>query len=107
MKSKSQSQLIRKAFALSMCLNGLMVALGTIAQLVKPLSVLAVVSGAIAAPPSFLIGWVVRPKTHELGSYIAAAIAGLMISILFYAALAWIILRLVVYLRSSRGEQDA
>jgi hypothetical protein len=107
MKSTSQRQPIRKAFALSMCINGLMVALGTLAGLVKPLSMLTVVSDAIAWPPGHLIGWMVRPKTHDIKAYIFAAVAGVIISILFYAALSWIVLRLVEYLRSSRGEQEA
>src|SRR5271170_6884189 len=102
MKSTSSRQPIRKAFALSMCLNGLMVALGTLARFAKPLSVLTVVSDAIAAPPAFLFGWIVRPKTNQIAAYIFAAFAGLILSILFYALVAWIILRLIAYLRASR-----
>ena len=72
-----------------------MVAAGTLARLVKPLSWLSAVSDALSAPPAFLIGWLVRPRSHEIVAYIISAILGLVISILFYAAVAWIVLRLM------------
>lgn len=95
MKSTSQRQPIRKSLAISVCLNGFMVAVGTLARLFRPLSWLAIISDSISAPPAFLIGWLVRPRSHEIAAYIFAAIAGLVISIFFYAAVAWIVLRLI------------
>jgi hypothetical protein len=94
-----------RAFVLSVVLNSLMIMLGTLGGFVKSLSFLAIVSRMIAAPPSYLVAWLIHPKAQSVGMIAAAMVEGLTASIVFYTLIAWVVLRLAPR-RSSWKNND-
>jgi hypothetical protein len=106
MASKFRNSRLFKAISISIAINGLMILLGTIGGLVKPLSGLGKFSDWVAAPPGFLIGWLIRPTVHSATSFAIAGFEGLLVSIVFYTILAWIVLRFLTNRRSSRSDSN-
>jgi len=104
--SQFRDGLFFKAVAISCCLNCAMMVLGTIGGMVKSLSVLAWISGMLAKPIGFILGWLIRPTAHTLGAVVVASIEGLFGSIVIYTVLAWIVLRLTVRRTAPNAGQD-
>jgi hypothetical protein len=100
MKTNFRKSLLFKALLISMSVNALMIFVGTVGDLVKPLSWLTKLSGMIAAPPGFLIRLLIQPNLHSLATIVAAMIEGLFGSIIFYTVAAWIVLRLLALRRA-------
>ena len=94
-KKKPALRRIRIALTISLVINALMIFMGIAAGMVQPLSILGKVSDWIAAPTGFLIGSLIRPKTPSATSVISASLAGFVFSIVFYAAIAWLVLILM------------
>lgn len=92
MSSFRNSQLF-KAIVISINLNALMIVLGVVGNAVKSLSILAKVSGVIAAPTGFLLGWLIHPSGKSLPGIVLAAIEGFIASIVLYTLIAWIVLQ--------------
>jgi hypothetical protein len=97
-----RNRMLGKAFSTSLVVNALMALLGMAASAFAPMSVLGKVSDLIAAPTGYLIGTLIQPKVHSAGAFVAAALEGLIFSVVFYAALAWGVLKLIAILRSRR-----
>lgn len=95
-----------KAVAISCCLNCAMIVLGTIGGTVKSLSVLAWISGVLAMPTGFILGWLIRPTTHTVGAVVVASLEGLFGSIVIYTVLAWAVLRFAVRRTASKAGED-
>ena len=106
MASKFRNSSLIKAISISVAINGFMIVLGTIGGLVKPLSGLAKFSDWLAAPPGFLIGWLIRPKAGSPAAFAIAGIEGLLVSIVFYTILAWIVLWFLTYRRRSKSDPN-
>ena len=92
-----------RAISISVFLNCLMVVSGTIADLLKPLSGLAVVSSIIATPPGILLRWIMPLNSHSVGTVVTGAIVALAFSFVFYTLIAGMILWLWAYRRSSQS----
>ena len=58
----------------------------------------------VAAPPGYVTSRVFVPQEHSAIAFIAAAIASLAFSFLFYAVVSWLILRTLLLLHSSRAR---
>lgn len=101
---KFRDGLLFKAIVISTNLNALMILLGVIGNAVKPLSILARISGAIAAPTGFLLGWLIHPRGQSLPGIVFAAVEGLIGSIALYTLVAWIVLRFLARRKSSNGS---
>jgi hypothetical protein len=99
MTTNFRKSLLFRTLLISVSLNALMILMGTVGDLVKPLSWLAKLSGMIAAPPGFLIRLLIQPKLHSVAAIVAAMIEGLFGSIIFYTVAAWIVLRLLTLRR--------
>ena len=69
-----------------------------------PQSLYVKIANALAAPPGYIAGKLVRPE-HSLGSYVAFMLLALVISILFYGAVCWIVIRAAAAIRSMRQRQ--
>jgi hypothetical protein len=83
-----------------------MIVLGTLGTAVKSLSFLAPVSRFIAAPPSYLVAWLIQPKAQSIAIIVVAMIEGLTASVAFYTLVAWIVLRFMPQ-RSSLKNDDS
>ncbi len=81
-----------KAFIFSLLINALVCSAGMLSDLAKPLQFLGYFARAVTAPPAFLIGWLIRPRTSSLPAIIGAGIAGLAFSVVFYAVVLWLVL---------------
>jgi hypothetical protein len=92
-----------RAISISVFLNCLMVVSGTIADLLKSLSGLAMVSSIIATPPGILLRLIMPLNGHSVGTFVAGAIAALAFSFVFYTLVAWTILWLLATRRSSQS----
>jgi hypothetical protein len=103
MTSNFRNSLLFKAIAISTNLNALMVLLGVVGNAVRPLSILAKISGAIAAPTGFLLGWLIHPRTQSLPAIAFAAVEGLIGSIALYTLVAWVVLRFLARRKSSNS----
>jgi hypothetical protein len=101
---KFRDSLLFKAIVISTNLNALMILLGVVGNAVKPLSILARISGAIAAPTGLLLGWLIHPRTHSLATIAFAAVEGLIGSIAIYTLIAWVILRWIAHRRRSKSS---
>ena len=90
--SSFRNSLLFKAIVISTNLNALMILLGVVGNAVKSLSILAKISGAIAAPTGLLLGWLIHPRTQSLPAIAFAAVEGLIASIALYTLVAWAVL---------------
>jgi hypothetical protein len=101
-----QNRLLFRAISISVTLNFLMIVSGTIADFLGPHSKIAIVTGIIATPPGFLFRLLVPQYNSSVGIIAVRAFGALVFSFLFYTAIAWGVMRLWVYLRSSRGVES-
>ena len=101
MARSSRVWLLRNALLVSVAIIGLMLVLGTMASLVRPLSWLGNISALLAAPPAFLVGRLLRPSGRSVVGFVAAEAGALIASIVFYALAAWIVLLCLSLRRSS------
>jgi hypothetical protein len=104
MMSTFRNSRLFKAIVISINLNALMILLGVVGNAVKSLSILAKVSGAIAAPTGFLLGWLIHPSGKSLPGIVLAAIEGFIASIVLYTLIAWIVLRFLARRKSSKSS---
>lgn len=95
MGTKMRDTLLFRAFVFSLMINALASGAGMFGNIAKPLGFLGYLAQAIAAPPAFLIGWLIRPRTSSLIEIIGAGLEGLAFSIIFYTVLLWILLLLL------------
>src|ERR1700722_15703199 len=106
MRTSVRKSLLFKAVIVSINLNALMILLGMIGNFVKSLSVLGAVSKVIAAPPGVLMRLLLHPRANSPVAIVAVMFGGLVVSIIFYPVIAWIVLRLMAYRRSSKTEDS-
>lgn len=90
MSTKMRDTLLFKAFVFSLMMNALASVAGVLGNMAKPLQFLGYLAQAIAAPPAFVIGWLIRPRTSSLIAIVAAGIEGLAFSVVFYTAIFWV-----------------
>jgi hypothetical protein len=95
MKNNTRSWILRRAIAVSVLLNAVMALCGTVANLVRPLSWLSIVSRAIATPPSLILRHLVSLHGVSLAGVISIELEAVAFSLLFYALVAGVVLRLV------------
>ncbi len=89
---KSFDRPLRKAFGISIVINGLMGLSGALGNALG-LSVFSYISGAIAAPTAFLIGRMVKPSGQSIVEVASAGVKALAFSVVFYTVVVWIVLR--------------
>lgn len=104
MTSNFRDSRLFKAIVISVNLNALMILMGVVGNTFKPLSILAKVSNAIAAPIGFLLGWLIHPAAHSLGAIVFAAIEGLIGSIVLYTLATWVVLLFVARRKSLKNS---
>jgi len=92
------------ALAISSSINCCMILFGTLADFNTHLSGLAWISRLLGTPPGLLLGWLIHPRSHSIAAVIMASVEGLIGSIAFYTLVAWIILRILAFGRSSKSE---
>jgi hypothetical protein len=68
--------------------------------------VLTQFSDIIAAPPGVIINLVFAPNQHSPGAFMFAAAESLALSVLFYAVVAWVILKVASFIRSRAGGSE-
>jgi hypothetical protein len=101
---KARGRLLFKAIAISLILNfGL--ALSSLFYNGQEPSVLSRVADAVAAPPGVVANWIFAPKQHSYPAFLKAMVGALLCSVVFYAVVAWGVLRFISYLRS-KATQD-
>jgi hypothetical protein len=103
MSDMPNDKILRGAIAITVTLNSLMAITGALSNSIRSLHFLRVISKAIAAPPSWAISWVIRPKQFTMAEFALAAIEGLVFSVVFYLAVGWVVLWGIVRLREAKG----
>jgi hypothetical protein len=98
---KSFDRPLRKAFGISIVINGLMGLSGALGNALG-LSGFSYISGAIAAPTAFLIGRMVKPSGQSIVEVAFAGVKALAFSIVFYTVVLWLLLLLWPRLRPSK-----
>ena len=91
----AHSWILRRAIAVSILLNATMALCGTLANLVQPLHWLSFISSAIAFPPSLILRHLASLNGNSLARVIAIEIEGIVFSLVFYGALAAVVLWLM------------
>lgn len=94
MSTKMRNTLLFKAFLFSLLINALASGAGMLGNMAKPLHFLGYLAQAIAAPPAFLIAWLIRPRSSSLAAIVVAGVEGLIFSIAFYTVIVWSLLLL-------------
>ncbi len=104
MRTKMRETLLFRAFIFSLLINALASGAGMLGEMAKPLRILGYLAQAVAAPPAFLIGWLIRPRTSSFIAIVGAGIEGLLFSIFFYTTVVWLLLLFLD--RSRHSETD-
>jgi len=88
------------AFLISIALNSLLFAMSLSINPAKPVPPSGVgrIVDALSAPSSAFAEWV-APRGHGGAHFVIALIAAVVSSVVFYAALAWVVLSLPVWWR--------
>lgn len=106
MNTKAHSGRILKGVGISIAVNGLLV----VSAFTPASSLFTKVANAIAAAPGLIALRMFSPGQHTTLAFIGSAIASLLLSLVFYALLAWAMFEIFACVRrifdGQRGGSD-
>lgn len=96
-------RLCKRAFVISAAVNVLMIVTGVGGRS----TFLTRFSDILAAPPGVIILRCCGPREHTGGAFLTSIAASIVISVLFYAVVAWAILELVYWVKRVHAAKMA